>query len=48
MPDFWDGDFDYFWSLEIAKNGVANKDSLLATKLEKEVWKTPRRSKECG
>lgn len=37
-PDFWDGDFDYFWSLEIAKNGVANKDSLLATQLEKEVW----------
>jgi hypothetical protein len=40
MPDFWDGDFDYFWCLEIAKNGVANKDSLLATELEKQVWKT--------
>lgn len=40
MPDFWDGDFDYFWSIEIAKNGVANHDSLLASQLEKEVWKT--------
>lgn len=40
MPDFWDGDFDYFWSIEIAKNGVANPDSLLTSELEKEVWKT--------
>lgn len=38
LPDFWDGDFDYFWSIEIAKNGVANKESLLTSKLEKEVW----------
>lgn len=22
FPDFWDGDYDYFWSLEIARNGA--------------------------
>src|SRR5690606_431079 len=27
-PDFWDGDFDYFWCLEIAKNGLLNPQSL--------------------
>ena len=21
-PDFWDGDFEYFWFLEIAENGI--------------------------
>jgi len=26
-PDFWDGDYDYFWSLEIAKNGLFGKNS---------------------
>ena len=24
-PDFWDGDYDYFWSLEIARNGLFTK-----------------------
>jgi hypothetical protein len=38
MPDFWDGDFDYFWSLEIAKNGVGSRLALLSNNLEKEVW----------
>src|SRR5678815_4619280 len=23
-PDFWDGDYDYYWCLEIARNGVLN------------------------
>ena len=27
-PDFWDGDYDYFWALEIAKAGLLNKTSL--------------------
>lgn len=22
LPDFWDGDFEYFWFLEIAENGI--------------------------
>ena len=26
FPDFWDGDYDYFWSLEIAKNGISKED----------------------
>lgn len=26
-PDFWDGDYDYFWILEIAKDGLFNRDS---------------------
>lgn len=36
FPDFWDGDFDFFWCLEIAKNGVLNPDSLLLNAEEKE------------
>lgn len=35
-PDFWDGDFDYYWCLEIARNGVSNSSSLLTSKEEKE------------
>lgn len=35
-PDFWDGDYDYYWSIEIAKNGVTNRDSILATEHEKQ------------
>lgn len=34
-PDFWDGDFDYYWCLEIAKNGVTNSDSLLTSPEER-------------
>lgn len=26
-PDFWDGDYEYFWCLEIAKSGVLNQES---------------------
>lgn len=26
FPDFWDGDYDYFWSLEIARNGIEPDD----------------------
>ena len=29
QPDFWDGDYDYFWSLEIARNGLYNPDSIV-------------------
>ncbi len=39
VPDFWDGDYDYFWCLDIAKNGVLNDDSQASTKLEKETAK---------
>lgn len=24
FPDFWDGDYDYFWARDIARNGVLN------------------------
>lgn len=27
QPDFWDGDYDFFWCLEIALNGLFNPDS---------------------
>lgn len=41
-PDFWDGDFDYYWCLELAKNGVTTSDSLLTTKEQKqEINKLP-------
>ena len=26
-PDFWDGDYDYFWSLEIARYGLFTKNT---------------------
>ena len=26
-PDFWDGDYDYFWSLEIARNGLFTRNT---------------------
>lgn len=34
MPDFWDGDYAYFWALEIAKNGLFNSSSLVPSTLE--------------
>ena len=39
-PDFWDGDYDYYWSLEIARNGLFTKDALATTELEKQVYRT--------
>jgi hypothetical protein len=38
-PDFWDGDYDYYWSIEIAKNGLFTKYALATSQLEKEVYK---------
>lgn len=29
LPDFWDGDYDFFWALEIARNGLFTEDSLV-------------------
>jgi hypothetical protein len=40
MPDFWDGDFDYYWCTEIAKNGVANADSALTTQEQRDYLAT--------
>jgi hypothetical protein len=37
-PDFWDGDYDYYWSLEIARNGLFTKGS--------QVPSTPEERKE--
>jgi len=34
-PDFWDGDYDYYWCVELAKNGVSSADSLMTTPEEK-------------
>lgn len=31
QPDYWDGDYDYFWCLEIAKNGLYNPESQVPT-----------------
>lgn len=39
QPDFWDGDYDYFWSIEIARNGICGQDSLVpSTQEERELW----------
>ena len=37
FPDFWDGDYNYFWALEIAENGVLNESSLVLSATEKDV-----------
>lgn len=38
-PDFWDGDYDYFWSLEIARNGLFTKNTQVpSTPEEKKEW----------
>ena len=39
QPDFWDGDYDYFWALEIARNGLFNSDSQVpSTEEERKEW----------
>lgn len=38
-PDFWDGDYDYYWSLEIAKNGLFSKYAIATSLSEKMVYK---------
>lgn len=39
QPDFWDGDYNYFWSLEIAKNGLCTTNSQVpTTEEERKTW----------
>lgn len=39
-PDFWDGDYDYFWCLEIAEKGVFNASSqVITSEKEKKEYK---------
>lgn len=39
MPDFWDGDYDFFWALEIAKSGLFTEETLVpSTKEEKRLY----------
>lgn len=39
-PDFWDGDYDYFWSLEIARNGLFTSKTLVpSTEEEKKEYR---------
>lgn len=38
-PDFWDGDYDYFWSLEIARHGICTANSPVpSTQIERSEW----------
>jgi len=40
FPDFWDGDYNFFWALEIARNGIATKlTQVPSTQEEKETWR---------
>jgi hypothetical protein len=36
-PDFWDGDYNFYWSLEIARNGVLTNDALILPSTKKEL-----------
>jgi hypothetical protein len=39
FPDFWDGDYNFFWSLEIARNGLCSKYSQVpSTDKERKEW----------
>lgn len=39
FPDFWDGDYNFFWSLEIARNGICSKHTQVpSTGKEKSKW----------
>lgn len=41
FPDFWDGDYNFFWSLEIARNGICSKYTQVpSTDSEKTKWNT--------
>ena len=45
FPDFWDGDYNFFWSLEIARNGICSDLSLVnSTPEEREQWKEYNKS----
>lgn len=41
QPDFWDGDYNYFWAVEIAQNGLFSANSLVPSTQEEreEFWK---------
>ena len=39
-PDFWDGDYDYYWAIDIAKNGLFTKEALATSQEEKDWYKT--------
>lgn len=39
FPDFWDGDYNYFWCIEIARNGLFNEISQAPSTLEeRKLW----------
>lgn len=40
-PDFWDGDYNFFWAIEIARNGLFNDISLVPSSKEDkdEYWR---------
>jgi hypothetical protein len=45
-PDFWDGDYDYYWSIDIAKNGLFSREALATTQKEKDWYKTLQTKEE--
>lgn len=50
-PDFWDGDYNYYWALEIARNGLFNDESLAPSRLRERdeynnIDTTPERKRE--
>ena len=39
FPDFWDGDYNFFWALEIARNGICSKYSQVPhTEKQRKEW----------
>lgn len=45
QPDFWDGDYAFFWAIEIAKNGLFTNEALAPSTLaEREEYYSPKTS----
>lgn len=45
FPDFWDGDYNYFWSREIARNGIMESVGV-DIDTQREILELPQKEKE--
>ena len=46
FPDFWDGDYNYFWIREIARNGVLKNNSNLTEEEKDRIYNLEPRARE--
>ena len=46
FPDFWDGDYDYFWTREIARNGILKNNPWLTEEQKEVIYKLEPKQRE--